>query len=259
MSRRQFDTPAGQIVLTGDFSGQRPLLLVIRGAYANEDQLSRLPNHVAASVVFGDIPGNRSPWLAGQTIQRAAEAYSSALRTLDRPAAICGVSLGGLIALGIRGPQIRGILAIDPPLRPAETAYMRRGAASAFARAEDDDERAFLYAAFGARAEGIERRDHFDLLEGLSAPAIVLAGDAVGPAPSVLDEGSLKRLAMWPGVSVRRIPGVGHAVWRGGSNEIVAAATELLNRAHDDDQDAASATSPTRRRSLSRTAAAARP
>lgn len=100
--QRIFATRHGPILLAGDLEGPGPLVLVIRGAYATEDQLSRLPEHVAAGAVFGDIPGHRSPWLEDQTLAVCAAAYSEAVDQLGRPMVVCGVSLGGLIALGMR-------------------------------------------------------------------------------------------------------------------------------------------------------------
>jgi pimeloyl-ACP methyl ester carboxylesterase len=227
--QRSFATPYGPIRLSGDLAGVGPLVLVIRGAYATEDQLSRLPEHVPAAVAFGDIPGHRSSWLEDQTLAVCAAAYSDAVDQLGRPAVVCGVSLGGLIALGMRTKLLHGVLALDPPFRPAETAHMRRAAATAYAQAGSDHERAFLRSVFGARPEGIEPRDHLPVLSGLAAPAHILAGDpdATDVVASVLSEATYQDVVR-SGVSAERMSGVGHAVWRGGSDRIVQALRALL-------------------------------
>lgn len=248
MVQRRFATAAGEVVLSGDFSPASALVVVIRGAYANEDQLSRLPAYVQVPVVFGDIPGNRSPWLPEQTLEACAAAYSAAIDELERPTVVCGVSLGGLIALGMRSNRLRGVVAIDPPLLPAETDHMRKAAATAFSKATSEAERAFLFRTFGARVEGIERRDHFPLLEGSSVPLHVLAAELAAPnsVPSVVSDDTLRRLTAYPHVSANRIVGVGHAVWRSGSNEIVQAITTLLAGAGDQDVDTSRSTASAR-------------
>ncbi|MGZ6015956.1 MAG: hypothetical protein ACXWKM_09445, partial [Phenylobacterium sp.] len=121
METRAFDTSLGPIWLQGDadaFDGDRPIVVAIAGAFAPPetfDQLAlRLPE---AAVLIGHIPGNRCPQLVANTPGVFMAAYSAAIAELARPTIVCGASLGGLVALGLRAPNVRGLVLLDPFIR----------------------------------------------------------------------------------------------------------------------------------------------
>lgn len=247
MEGRHFKVPGGTLLLHGHFT-RPPNVLVIRGAYADEQQLARLPAFLpGASVIFGEIPGNRCPWLPEQDIAICAAAYDAAINELAAPVVVCGVSLGGLIALRLRSPLVAGVVAIDPPFKPAETATMRSAAAAALMRAASQPEREFLYRVFGARPEGIVPRDHFCVLVGLMAPSTILIGDPDRTDdPSVISAASAERLEQCSAVRIVRIPDAGHAIWREAGRYVVGAVKGALLATNNQDKNATRAASARR-------------
>ena len=90
------------------------LVIVIRGLYATEHQLSRLPDALPdVGVTFVDTQG------VGTTIEALVVHYEAAFADFEKFVVI-GVSLGGLVALGLRCKGLIGVLALDPPIRPAD-------------------------------------------------------------------------------------------------------------------------------------------
>ncbi len=229
MESLALQTRLGPIVLSAYVAGPGPLILVIRGAYATEDQYSQLPAALPeVRVAFGEVPGNRTPTLAAQSVGAFAAAYSEALAQLPDRIVVCGVSLGGLIALALTSPNVDGIVAVDPPLQPASSPALRRSIAAALHDAVDPNEREYLHTVFGATPAGFERRDYRPLLHQLQRPAIILAGDAATDVPSTLSEADLAEIAQAPLAELVRVKGVGHAVHRGGSSAIVECLRRIM-------------------------------
>lgn len=240
MERRTFQTPLGEVWLLGEpaaWASQGPLVLVLRGAFARAGQYEGLPELIPElPVVFAPSPGTLCPPLATASVGAFAAAYDAALAALGRDVVICGVSLGGLIALGLRSPNVRGVLALDPPLSVEPGSPLARSLARVLTEAPDSAAAAeTLWTIFGVGSDRQETRSYHALLEGLRTPTVVLAGDptAVRDGPhedglaGVLSDGDLEAFRA-AGVEARRLPGVGHQIAIGGAGEIVAALRRLV-------------------------------
>lgn len=239
MERRAFQTPLGEVWLLGEpeaWAAPGPLVVVLRGAFARRGQFEGLPETIPdLPVVFAPSPGTFCPSLVTASVGAFVSAYDAALNQLGREVLICGVSLGGLVGLGLRSPWVRGVLALDPPLTvepasPLATLFHR-------VQAEAPDNPVVaetLWTIFGVAPDRAERRSYLSLLEGLKAPTIVLAGDLEAGLdrsdedhlPGVLSVGDEQALVA-AGVEVRRLPGVGHQIAVGGAREIVEALRRL--------------------------------
>ena len=216
MERRLIETPLGQIALSGNFRGNRPYVVVIRGAYATEDQFSQMQNFIpSADVIFGDIPGNRSPFLSVNSIKSFSEAYTLAIESLGNPTVVCGNSLGGLIALGIRSENVFSIVSIEPPIKPTYSKSLRSAIAGIYHKSKSSVEKSFLYDVFGASAEGFHVRDYSWILSELNINSILITGSDTTDVPSVLSDSDADILKSHPFVTLERVAGVGHAVHRG--------------------------------------------
>ena len=227
LERREFQTTKGTVVLSGDFKGNRPIVVVIRGAYADAEMFAPLQTILLeARVLFGEIPGNRCPLLSEQSVEAYRVAYSEALSRLDGPVIVCGLSLGGVIALGLTCSTF-AILAIDPPMRPAESVVLQKVMRTAFKKSEDEVDRKFLEEIF------LSDNEYMPPASRLLCPTVVLAGDHVGTIPSVLSDGTFEELGRLPMVTTERVPGVGHSVWIGGSARIVEVLRKLSTIEHN--------------------------
>lgn len=216
-------TPVGPVSLRGDVSREAlPTVLFITGAGARNtlDGLQGAIPDVRALVA--DLPGNRCPRLSSEAFETYVEAFSTVVDQLSPSVIVCGSSAGGLIALALRNPNLAGIIALDPPLRPHLATPLHPLAL----RAEDPSEIAFCRNVFGISPDAIEPRDYFPLLDGLRSPCLVLAGALNAPAghmPSLLSEADRRLLHAHQKVTLRTVSGVGHDIGRGASSVIVRA------------------------------------
>lgn len=231
MQRRTFETALGEVTLSGPaaaFDGPGPLVVVLRGVFATEHQYAKLPEHLPeARVLFGDTHGEFAPKTPTPSVGLYCAAYSEAIGGLPGPKAVCGVSFGGVVALGLQCPGLLGILALDPPMRPDEAPELME---TFFARAATEDA-TYLWNMFGVALLGTEPRDYFPVIGRLACRAIVMAGDKGMPGhlAGVLSDDSLKRLSEHPLISAGRVPGVGHDISRGASRLVLKALRELLS------------------------------
>ncbi len=176
-------------------------LIVIRGLYATEHQLSRLPAALPqATVEFVDTQG------VGTTIEGLVSHYNDAFARLESFLVI-GVSIGGVVALGLRSGGLTGVLALDPPLRPSDDPVLAdiclsRGDPLAEALRPD--------------------RDYLKLINP-TCPTVILAGENGAISNETLED------ARGRGVKAVRVAGVGHDVTRGASDLVLAEVRSLLS------------------------------
>lgn len=225
MDRRTFETPLGQVWLWGRpdaFADQGPKLVVITSAFATPQSLRILADLLPGSpVLVGDVPGNNCPHLSAQTVEAFSAAYSCAISSLGSPVVLCGNSLGGTIALGVRAPNLRRVVALEPFLSSDWTAKRAMDFRSTLPGGSAEH-RNYMRNVFGLDEHTLEPRDHSYQLTGLEVPAIVLVGDAVEPLPSILTEGDQARLRSHPLIRMRYIRGAGHDLPRTASSIVVS-------------------------------------
>lgn len=170
--------------------GRDPAILLIHGAFRAASTLlswqDRLPN-----VVFANLPGHGgAPVLETASLEAWTEALSQAVAVaLPRPVLAVGESLGGLVALGLRG--VGGVVAFDPFFRTDDLWPVRAAMAAALARGKANPAAAIL-------APG---RSYYAQLDRLSAPAEVVTGDipllperSLERSPCLLQEADVARL-----------------------------------------------------------------
>ncbi|PZQ60303.1 MAG: hypothetical protein DI570_14390 [Phenylobacterium zucineum] len=217
-SRFEVATPLGPVWFLGRDTG-RPLLLVVTGAFAAESLFFRMQDHFPdADILRVHLPGNHSPALSETTVRAFASAIDAALaaRWPDRPVMAVGLSIGGLVALALRSPNLRRLVVIEPllltegvwPLELYRTQAPPGGAT-------------FVQNIFGVFADRTEPRDHTWVLNGLTAPTLALIGDApIGEPrafdrmPTLVTEAALQRLRDHPAVEIQMLPGAGHNIPR---------------------------------------------
>ncbi|THD79260.1 MAG: alpha/beta hydrolase [Phenylobacterium sp.] len=208
-------TDLGQIWFWGRDRG-KPLVLMITGAMAPADvwagefdELDYLRVH---------LPGNHCPPLAETSIAAFARSIDQALAMnfSGRPVFVAGISMGALVGLAMRSPELRGALLIEPPLRTRHLWSVQRMPMEAGLTEQD---LLLLKNVLGVSKAGSEPRDYTHLLAGLRVRTTVVVGSEpllpkrkVARVPSVVDDDDRALLAAHPLVRIVLVEGAGHAV-----------------------------------------------
>ncbi|WP_430423767.1 alpha/beta fold hydrolase [Phenylobacterium sp.] len=243
MEERPFETPFGPIVLVGEpaaFEGTRPLLVTIAGAFAiARGPLFHLAPHIGdCDVVSGHLPGNHCPTLISASVGVYASAYSHVISNAfaGRTVIGCGASIGGLVALGLRAPQVRNLLVIEPPLVMSKVWPMWPTLRHKLAADPDDKaQRDFIVNVFGVTEAAVAERRYDGLLEALRKPAHVLVGDrplfpqsAFEKLPSLVDEPERAQMAAHAMIRLSVAPGAGHNVLQESQAAFLAALRQAI-------------------------------
>jgi pimeloyl-ACP methyl ester carboxylesterase len=242
VEERTFETPFGPIVLVGEaaaFTGTRPLLLTIAGAFAiPRGPLFHLAPHFPdADVLSGHLPGNHCPTLISASIGVYASAYSHVIAEAfaERTVTVCGASIGGLTALGLRAPQVRNLLVVEPPLVMSKVWPMWPTLRHKLAQGGDKAAREFIVNVFGVTETAVEERRYDGLLEALRKPTHVLFGDrplfpqrAFEKLPSLVDEPERAQMAAHPMIRTTVTPGAGHNVLQESTPAFLGALREAV-------------------------------
>jgi fermentation-respiration switch protein FrsA (DUF1100 family) len=212
----EVETPFGPVWFWRRDTGQ-PVLLLITGTFADADTLEGLDEVMLGVDVWrAHLPGNHCPPLAPASVGMFAAAYSHAIGTAlkGRDVVVLGLSVGGLVALGLRAPNVRRLLVVEPPLLteglwPLEVVREQAPAGH----------EAFLWQVLGIAPDRIEPRDYRGLLASLQRPTRALVGGECGPPqrpfsimPSFITPACRALLDAHPRVSVLEAPGAGHNV-----------------------------------------------
>jgi len=199
-----------------------PGVVAIQGLLAGPEDLASLPvglGRVAEACVLR-LPGAEAPALRETSMQAAARAVGEVIVQLfpDRPVVLLGVSAGAVVALGVRAPNLRRIVAVEPTLRTGELWPLQAVVRDHLAPLPRDAaaHRAFAaYMGLGARAD--RPRDDLALLDRLDLPTdVILAGEPLEPRreaarlPSLVDATVRARLAAHPRVRLHLAAGSGH-------------------------------------------------
>jgi pimeloyl-ACP methyl ester carboxylesterase len=210
-----FHTSFGTIPIAGEHN-DRPKVLAINGLGAAPDEMSRLGRLVAPHYdgVVGFLPGDRNPALSETSISAFALAFDEVVDKLG-PTVVLGLSVGALVALGMRSRRILAVVAVDPPLMTAKLWPL----ASDLRAGLGTHHRAMVENVMGMTDEGFEGRDYSGLLNGLHRPTDVLVGEdplyperAISRMPSLVDEPERALLAAHPLVTLHVASNAGHNI-----------------------------------------------
>jgi pimeloyl-ACP methyl ester carboxylesterase len=201
----------------------RPTFLVVTGIFADASTMDHFPRVFPQfDVLRAHLPGNHSPQLSETSVEAFSAALDDALRqVVSAPLAVLGLSVGALVAMGVRHPQLCGLLLVEPPLRTLETWPL-----------EDPS----FMAADAELMGAILGRDFSHLARGLAVPTEVLAGGvslmprrSLERMPSLVDDGSRALLAAHPLITLTVADEAGHNV----QNQATARFGEALYRLAD--------------------------
>lgn len=225
MQQTTVQTPLGPVPVWGRFDSfdpARPLVFAIRGAFADKDDLTRLPDLVPElDVALVHLPGMHVPFLAELTMDAFCRAYDAAIEALFPQRAILafGVSMGAAAALGLRHRAVKSALLVDPPLNTKACWPMHDFARRLLRRAPTVQHVAWIENIFGLTATEAPGRDYWNLLDGAPGPVhVILASEplepkrAVSHLPSLVSEEARTMLARHPGVRLHPIDGAGHNI-----------------------------------------------
>lgn len=215
-TKREVETPFGPIWFWTRETGQ-PVLLLITGTFANADVLGQFDETMMGVDVWrAHLPGNHCPPLAANSVGLFAAAYSHAIAAAlaGRDVVVAGLSVGGLVALGLRAPNVRGLVVVEPPL--LTDGLWPLTIVREQAPAGHDD---FLWQVLGIAPDRLDSRDYGALLDNLALPTRVLVGGECGPPrrdftimPSLITRETRRRLDEHPRVTVIEAQGAGHNV-----------------------------------------------
>jgi hypothetical protein len=176
-------TAQGPVPVWGRFgrSATRPVVFIVRGAFADPESLTRLPPDLPeADVALVHLPGMHSPFFAESSVRAFAAAFDEvvAREFAGRPLVKAGLSTGALVALAMRSPG--AVAAFDPPLTTDALWPLIPGLRVS---ARDSELMAgWISEIFGVTAEGLENRDYRPLLEACKEPGVVvIPGEPLEP------------------------------------------------------------------------------
>ncbi|HLZ73558.1 alpha/beta hydrolase [Phenylobacterium sp.] len=223
----------------GALTSAKPLVLVITGAWAEADDMMKTPAVVGPSwdAAVMRLPGNGTPALAETSIAAWARAVSELVETAfaGRPVVLVGLSVGALVALGVRSAQVRRVLALEPPLVMSKLWPMAERLAARWR--DDPAQRPVIEAVFGVKRHGHVERAWFGLFDG-APPVDVIVGDtplypqrALAQFPSFVDAPEREWLAARPGVTLHVAPGAGHNIHVFAAETLRAVLLETLGKA----------------------------
>src|SRR5688572_14312696 len=109
-------TSLGEVHFVGSLEREGPVIVAINGAFGGRDDFRSLDAYFPHPVLTSQLPGYQCPSLTETSVAAYCRAYDEALASLQRPVVVYGASLGGVVALGLRAPNVRHVVAGDPPL-----------------------------------------------------------------------------------------------------------------------------------------------
>ncbi|MBS0362085.1 MAG: alpha/beta hydrolase [Proteobacteria bacterium] len=235
---RKIPTPHGEVWLhaasDAAFDGERPVVLVILGAFSNAGgRFLDLERLLPVSVVVTATPGEFSPPVAETSVAGFARALDAALPLFaGRPLILCGESVGGLTALAAEAPGAQRLV-LDPPLRTGKAWPIRSWLRELLS--EKPERADFLWQVFGLSSHEAVDRDYTDLL---SPPAHLIVGEAplypervFTRIPSLVDEPERELMRGQPHLTLTVAPGAGHFIPGDAPQVFLAAVKERLARA----------------------------
>jgi pimeloyl-ACP methyl ester carboxylesterase len=213
---RQIETSFGIVPVTGDFGPTRRAL-AITGMRAPPDEMERFPDVVGPAFggLVAHLPGHSAPPLRETSLAAFAAAFDEVADTLGI-SVVMGMSVGALVALSMRSPLIKAVVAAEPPLETAklwQLVGLLKGVAA--------ENPVFYREVLGFEGDSLLGRNYLYLLDGLTRPtAFVVGGLLPFPAReadrflSVVDEAQRLLIQRSPNATLHVGPKAGHAVHR---------------------------------------------
>ncbi|MGZ6038811.1 MAG: alpha/beta hydrolase [Phenylobacterium sp.] len=248
MDRLIVQTSCGVLYLGGRLHADpaTPALVAMGGIWTPGDFLHDLVDAFPdVSVVIIPLPGMGGSLTRTFDIATLTRSLDEALDTLFRhtPVVAYGVSTGSLVTLGLRSPQVRRKVALEPFFRTRPLWAFHETARKFLANAPDNRGARLAAEQIFGLTEGeseVVDRDYRTLLEGLKAPLdVILADQPLEPVrpldglPSLCSTEDRAALAAHPLVNVHAgPPNSGHDL--GVTAEGARLVRSVLRRALDD-------------------------
>lgn len=224
--------------------GRDPALLLIRGYGAPQDAFDELLDALPdAPILLGDLPGMWSAPPETANIETFATAYDEVVATAlpERPIVVMGSSVGALVALGMKSPQIVSRILIEPFFRIAPLWPLIEHLKGQLRLYPDDTVRQrYIGDLFGVTPEGDGGLEFWSFLDTSTGPLSAIVGNvplgsprSLATWPSFSDEETVRRLSDY-GASVCVVEGAGHnirAAPKGLEAIVLAARTALAEAA----------------------------
>lgn len=202
--------------------GEAPAILCVRGAWAPRTFMNELLTlYPGVDMVIGDLPGMWATQPEPSDMATFSRAYDEVIAHLlpGRRVVAFGISTGALVTLGLRRPEVRAQVAMEPFLATANLWPLILDMQQRLPAAPEQARR-YIFEMFGITETGCEDRDFSPILDGVCSPVhAVLGAMPLEPArlmetwPSLADERTRERLALHPSVTMHHgPPGSGHHV-----------------------------------------------
>jgi pimeloyl-ACP methyl ester carboxylesterase len=229
--KRVIQTSVGQIWLHAenwDPPPGLPAVLAITGSFSDPRQLGRLQFVLPqAWGLRAHLPGNHSPVLRDWEPATMVRAFDEVVASLERTTIVCGVSLGGLVAMGLTAPNLAAVVAVDPPLDNQQLGELGRRFAIHLAQNADNPAiTGFLGAFYGVTPGGLEPRDHIGQVAATATPLTVIEPSAGG----VLSDEARRALAQRRPATFIRSTAQSHNIPHEDPTAIVAELRRLVGR-----------------------------
>ena len=244
MDHISIQTPGGPLSFVGRIHTDhaRPSLVAVRGSFPPPGQLLDLPVRFAGvNVLVVTLPGMAgSFWADRPSVEGLTRGLEDAVSRLlpQAPLVVFGTSTGNLLSLGLRLPNIRRRVAVEPFFRTAHLWPLIANSRERLKMNPGFEVMArFFWEVFGFAPDRIEDRDYAHLLGNITQPTdVVVGGMPLHPVrkvdtwPSFTSAEDRARLAANPWVTLHEGgPDDGHAYGSaGGSYETVKG---LIHRA----------------------------
>ena len=201
----------------------KPLVLAIGGSFSRAEDLKNLPDAlgILADACIMRLPGAGAPPLSSLAISDVTLAVGELLETVfpGRPVVLLGVSIGAVVALGVRAANVARIVAIEPPLRTGGLWPVVAPLREALGKTHDRLFHDLAFQTYGVGPQEVEDRNYLGVLRGLRAPVDVVLGETpleperpVDRFPSLVGAAERRELAGNPRVRLHVAPGAGHNV-----------------------------------------------
>jgi len=240
MEQRSFETSLGEVWVWASaqaFSSNRPIMLGINGAFSirRPPLLMMQPYVPRADVVNIFLPGNHCPPLRITSITAYARAYEEVFNTrfANRPMVIYGSSVGGLVAMAMTLPSLKGMLLAEPPLVTDKLWPLIDVLRKQYSDPISID---FIESVLGYMGTHVEGRDYRYLLDRINVPTrVVLGGVELGERrkidtlPSLVEEPERALMRAHPLIRTTLVTEAGHNILAAALMPVIAHLNRIID------------------------------